>query len=122
MNDANNANFTELSGHITAELARLSDAERSKIETITDYYDRALQLRVMHNNDLTSDLESASARLQVYKRQLSAIRSRQRIALCGVVLGLSKWYGALDTFLAMLRPEHILAGTVGGVLAWLFQK
>ena len=53
-NSANKANYEELGEHIKllSREQRLKDCD-NQIEDLEDYYERALQLRMMHNNTLT---------------------------------------------------------------------
>lgn len=61
-NPANQMNFDELSGHckvLSAKLAQLTtgnSAASTAVEDLEDYYERALQLRVMANQTLREQL------------------------------------------------------------------
>lgn len=74
MNDANQANFDEINGHIKiikAKMAKSTDSNsKSLADDLEDYYERQLQLRVMHNNTLTLQLESAEQSKALLKRRL----------------------------------------------------
>ena len=62
MNAANQMNFDEISGHckvLSAKLAQLTSgnsAATGAVEDLEDYYERALQLRVMANQTLREQL------------------------------------------------------------------
>ena len=62
-NPANQMNFDELSGHckvLSAKLAQLTagnSTATSAVEDLEDYYERALQLRVMANQTLREQLK-----------------------------------------------------------------
>tara|TARA_B100000963_G_scaffold75877_1_gene64017 strand:- start:935 stop:1333 length:399 start_codon:yes stop_codon:yes gene_type:complete len=100
MNDANKANFDEIDGHIKiikAKLAKREDNQASLAEDIEDLYERKLQLRVMRNNDLTSELEQAH-------RVAHQLRSRMW-TLGGV--GATLFLLAAMTALYVLCPEFV---------------
>ena len=62
LNEANQANFTELDGHIkvlSAKLTQMTSGNtgvQSAIEDLEDYYERQLQMRIMHNTTLKEEL------------------------------------------------------------------
>ena len=62
-NEMNNANYQEIEGHckiLTAKLATLSrgsTAAESVLEDLTDYYERAIQMRIMHNTTLIEEIK-----------------------------------------------------------------
>ena len=63
-NSANKANYEELGEHkkllsMRAKTGKISD---NQIEDLEDYYERALQLRMMHNNTLTEQLKEEKAK------------------------------------------------------------
>ena len=65
MNDANQANFDEINGHIQIIKAKMGSAggnTEKLIEDMEDYYERGMQLRVMHNATLSAELEDAKQR------------------------------------------------------------
>ena len=61
-NDANNANYEELAGHckvLSAKLSQMTSGQgtvQSALEDLEDYYERSLQMRVMHNNTLKEEI------------------------------------------------------------------
>ena len=79
MNDANKANFEEINGHIAIIKAKMGNsgaATEKLIEDLEDYYERGMQLRVMHNTTLQSELEDANKRnmnLRKHNRRLLAL-------------------------------------------------
>ena len=60
--DANLANFEELEGHcklLSAKLSSLTSGNapvQTAIEDLEDYYERAVQMRVMHNTTLKEEI------------------------------------------------------------------
>jgi len=77
-NEANKANYEELAGHISILGAKLKQAmpenQSARLEDLEDHYERALQMRVMHNNTLAEELkeerkkiESLSSRIGRFK-------------------------------------------------------
>lgn len=66
---ANEANYEEIRGHldiIKAKLAKPADPDTraSLSEDLEDYYERALQLRIMQNNTQSIELDEQTARFQ----------------------------------------------------------
>ena len=67
VNPANQMNFDEISGHckvLSAKLAQLTagkSAATGAVEDLEDYYERALQLRVMANQTLREELRESRA-------------------------------------------------------------
>ena len=59
-NSANKANYEELGEHIKllSAKAKTGKLSESQVEDLEDYYERALQLRVMHNSTLTERLKA----------------------------------------------------------------
>lgn len=61
-NDANLANFEELEGHcklLSAKLSSMTSGNapvQTAIEDLEDYYERAVQMRVMHNATLKEEI------------------------------------------------------------------
>ena len=61
-NDANNANYEELAGHckvLSAKLSQMTSGQstvQSALEDLEDYYERSVQMRVMHNNTLKEEI------------------------------------------------------------------
>ena len=61
-NDANLANFEELEGHcklLSAKISSMTNGNtpvQSAIEDLEDYYERAIQMRVMHNTTLREEI------------------------------------------------------------------
>ncbi len=75
MNEANQAGFDEINGHIQLiklKLAKNSDGEAntSLIQDLEDYYERGLQLRVMHNTTLTETLNEEMQRSAVLRQRV----------------------------------------------------
>lgn len=62
-NEMNRANYQEIEGHckiLTAKLATLSggsSAAENVLEDLTDHYERALQMRIMHNTTLIEEIK-----------------------------------------------------------------
>ena len=76
-NDANKANYEELAGHISilgAKLRKLAPQQSDNIESLEDYYERALQMRVMHNNTLTEELKDRDGQVKEMSRKLSKFK------------------------------------------------
>ena len=79
MNDANQANFDEINGHIQiikAKMGSVGGSTEKLIEDMEDYYERGMQLRVMHNTTLSAELEDA--------KQLNAKLRRRNNWLVGL--------------------------------------
>ena len=61
-NDANLANFEELEGHcklLSAKLSSMTSGNtpvQTAVEDLEDYYERAVQMRVMHNTTLKEEI------------------------------------------------------------------
>ena len=66
-NDANKANYEELGEHIKllSAKAKVSKLNNNQIEDLEDYYERALQLRMMHNTTLTEQLKDEKTKQSV---------------------------------------------------------
>ena len=100
MNDANQANFDEINGHIQiikAKMGSVGGSTEKLIEDLEDYYERGMQLRVMHNTTLTSELEDA-------KRANASLQTRNRMLLM-------LWVGVLlifsVIFVVVLCPQFL---------------
>lgn len=86
-NEANKANYEELAGHISilgAKLKKLAPQEKENIETLEDTYERALQMRVMHNNTLTEELKEKEQMNNDLSQKLA--RFKWMVSLCSVVI------------------------------------
>ncbi|MBN19760.1 MAG: hypothetical protein CL678_00630 [Bdellovibrionaceae bacterium] len=85
-NEANDANFTEIRGHLDLIRAKLSNASTAEarsalIESQEDYYERALQLRIMQNQtqaELLTEEKQACSKLQ---NQLRRTRNRMAVLI-----------------------------------------
>jgi hypothetical protein len=104
-NDANVANDTELAAHIALASARAKAAMPGATETLQDledYYERALQIRMMTVDTLKEAGREASA------RSMSTIRRWKTISalLCGVVIAVTAAYapGVVDHFISEAGP------------------
>ena len=100
MNDANQANFDEINGHIQiikAKMGNVGGTTAKLIEDLEDYYERGMQLRVMHNTTLTSELEDE-------RKQNVSLRHRNRL-LIGLWLALVFVFGL---FLMMILCPQCL--------------
>ena len=100
MNDANKAGFDEINGHIQLIKVKLAnnsstEAKASLLQDLEDYYERGMQLRVMHNTTLTESLNEEVQQNRALKR-----RVRQLVAV-GVVSLLLTLLGCVVT----LCPE-----------------
>jgi|TARA_B100000282_G_C31724331_1_gene487628 predicted RNase H-like nuclease (RuvC/YqgF family) len=67
-NEANQANYEELAGHISILGAKLKQAmpetQSARLEDLEDHYERALQMRVMHNNTLVEELKEERKKIE----------------------------------------------------------
>lgn len=85
--EANDANFQEIRGHldiIKAKLAKPTDREtrESLKEDLEDYYERALQLRVMQNQTQAEELKEQTIRAN--RLSSSARRNNIKLAVLSV--------------------------------------
>lgn len=61
-NNANRANFEELEGHcklLSAKLSTMTNGNapvQTALEDLEDYYERAIQMRIMHNTTLREEI------------------------------------------------------------------
>lgn len=106
-NDANIANYEELAGHIKilgAKLKQCVPQQSDNIENLEDYYDRALQMRVMRNVTLEEELQEEKTKVD--KIQTSLNRVKIVAAIIVVLMGLA---GAI--ILYPDKMEKMLAST-----------
>jgi hypothetical protein len=96
LNAAHEANFEELDANVKLLALRVkaSDgaARDQALEDLTDTHERALQLRVYHNNTLTAELEEANAALHTARASLR--RHRQATRGVALLAGLAALYAA----------------------------
>lgn len=86
--EANEANFQEIRGHldiIKAKLAKPTDRDtrESLKEDLEDYYERALQLRVMQNQTQAEELKEQTTKAQQLARY--AYRNNIKVVVLSVV-------------------------------------
>ena len=88
-NEANKANYEEIAGHISILGAKLKQAmpetQTAKLEDLEDHYERALQMRVMHNNTLTEELKDEKEK---YEMLLSKLSRFKFMASTGIVISI----------------------------------
>lgn len=77
-NDANNANYEELAGHckvLSAKLSQMTSGQgtiQTTLEDLEDYYERAIQMRVMHNTTLKEEIRELQEDKATFVRTLLA--------------------------------------------------
>ena len=87
-NEANQANYDEIKGHLAIIKAKLTnhtittEQRQSLAEDQEDYYERMLQLRIMQNQTQAEELKEASTKATLY-RQWS---QRLTVTLVAIVL------------------------------------
>ena len=83
LNDANQANFDELDGHVkvlSAKITQMTSGNsgvQSAIEDLEDYYERQIQMRIMHNTTLREEL------LETKQKNLEIVRLLKQCAFGG---------------------------------------
>ncbi len=87
-NEANRANFDEIRGHLDIIKAKLVNPEfreqrRELLENQEDYYERALQLRIMQNKTLLEELKEKMQQLDLLSSYM--YRAKYRLLVIGVV-------------------------------------
>ena len=73
MNEANQANFVDADAHVRARCEKMKLQQpqlESAIEDVEDWYDRALQLRVLENNTLRETMREKEATLNAHTRRM----------------------------------------------------
>ena len=75
-NDNNNANYEEIEGHVKVLSAKLSQMTQNNsglstcIEDLTDYYERAVQLRIMRIQTLEEIIQEKEATIKTNDNNL----------------------------------------------------
>lgn len=91
MNAANQMNFDEISGHckvLSAKLAQLTSgnsAATGAVEDLEDYYERALQLRVMANQTLREELRESRAETAAFIGKTVQTAAWAAVAIAGTL-------------------------------------
>lgn len=110
-NPANKSNFDELSGHckvLSAKLAQLTagnSAASTAVEDLEDYYERALQLRVMANQTLREQLKETREEHAAFLGRIA------HLVMCATALG-----ALVLTYLYPQTAVHLAAATWSYVL------
>ena len=117
-NPANQANFAELSGHckvLSAKLAQLTagnSAASTAVEDLEDYYERALQLRVMANQTLREQLREVRDEHAAF---LGRIARTVLSAVVLVVLVLTYFYPRTALYVISATWSYILVAAATAV-------
>lgn len=132
MNEANQANFDEIDGHIKiikAKMAKSTDHKQESLaEDLEDYYERKLQLRVMRNNDLTSELaetQQVAARLRWHLWRLGGLCAAV-VVVATVIAALLLCPATVQQMIRSSAVRHvaIIGSTtaVGSGVTWLVMR
>lgn len=119
-NEANQANYEEVEGHLKLLNARLSQMlpsgspGLSTMQDLEDYYERAVQLRAMQNTTLTEQLSETEKKLSSaqYKNRLG-VRALWLLAIyaCGVAIE-CVWPGFIAAAAREVSPAGIVSHLV----------
>jgi len=100
-NDANNANYEELAGHckvLSAKLSQMTSGQgtiQTTLEDLEDYYERAIQMRVMHNTTLKEEIR------ELQEEKATFVRTLLAFVLFGILL--------VATFFVCMYPVAFLS-------------
>ena len=96
--EANKANYEELGEHIKLLSARAANNMLTPegLQDLEDYYERALQLRIMQNTTLTEELKAKNEENTKLKKEVSSVQSTAKhilflIFLTALYLSSLKW-------------------------------
>lgn len=119
-NEANQANYDEVEGHLKLLNARLSkmlpsgSPGLSTVQDLEDYYERAVQLRAMQNTTLTEQLSETEQKLSgaQYKNKIAVRVAWFIVIMAGVFVAECVWPGVLADAASGVSPTGIASHLV----------
>ena len=111
-NEANQANYDELGDHIKLLSKRGHEGKLTpaQIEDLEDYYERALQMRIMQNSTLQEELKSKASENKGLRAQIEHFHAAVLVIL--VLVAVTTVYLLYLRFPALVRPILVRAYTV----------